>query len=126
VVFNSLLNGYKEQNLGGRIWPIIVNLFDSDYPAIVSGNVLGGLQVLKNENEFELFPNPVLKKGVLEIKVEDDMQLHIYCSTGRLIAGPITLEKNRSYEKVTNLAAGLYIFRFTGQKKSFSKKIVVR
>jgi hypothetical protein len=126
VVFNPLLNNYNQQDLGGRIWPVVVNLFNANNPAVVVGNILGGLQVLKNDNEFVLSPNPILKNGILKIGLEENTELHIYTSTGSLIAGPITLEGNTTYNETISLAAGLYIFRFTGQKKSFSKKIVVR
>ena len=125
LIFNPLTETYTDHNFGGRVWPAIGNLFGSATPAIVVGNILGGIHVLKSEEGFALFPNPVEKD--ITLKTEDDMVLTIYSSSGILIGGPLVIEKGTSINRVIPpMAKGFYIFRFRGQKKTFSKKIIVR
>ena len=67
ITFNSLSGIYEARNLGGRIWPTAVNLFGSTKPTIVTGNVLGGISVLRHDEgeslpatpTIEIYPNPV-------------------------------------------------------------------
>lgn len=127
IIYNPLKETYGEQNLGGKIWPVVVQLFNSGNPSIMVGNVLGGLQVLRNENEYAFFPNPVSKGEAITIEVDEPTIVNVYSSTGQLVGGPIELEKNvRVYEYVKGLAAGFYILTFQGEKKRFSRKLVVK
>jgi hypothetical protein len=117
----------RHRNFGGRIWPAFADLFNSGKPSLIIGNLLGGLQVLKNENAFNLFPSPVSSDQELKIQVDEEMTLRIYSSTGRLVEGPVILDEDLLLsEKMSTLSAGLYIFRFDGVTRSFSKKVVVR
>jgi len=67
IIYNSLTEEYYSKNLGGRGWPTVANLFNSDRPAIVFGNALGGVQILRNEESkalaedpvVDIFPNPL-------------------------------------------------------------------
>src|SRR5690606_22601720 len=34
VVFDDILKTYGKKNLGGRIWPVVVNLFNANKPSI--------------------------------------------------------------------------------------------
>jgi hypothetical protein len=125
LIFNSVANAHYDQNLGGPVWPLVVDLYQSGKPSIFVGNSLGGIQVLKNEHGFALFPNPILKDGVLTIKPDEDLMLEIYSNTGSRIQGPIVLESGKESHRTFSLSAGFYIFRFTGKNKSFSRKIII-
>lgn len=127
LVYNPVTLKNESPNLGGRSWPVIVNLFDTPKPAIVVGNVLGGIQVLKNESEFVLLPNPVQNGENLILQTDESLELTIYSSAGQRIGGAISVNADQTIaESVSRLASGLYIFRFTGKNKSFSRKIVIR
>jgi len=61
------------------------------------------------------------------IGTDERVELTIYSSTGQRIGGPVVIEADQTIsENMSALSAGLYIFRFTGKNRSFSRKIVVR
>lgn len=134
IVFNSLSASYESRNLGGRIWPTSVNLFSSTKPAIVVGNVLGGLSVLRHDDGeslpqnpvIEIYPNPVPKAQGLTIKIDRPGYVQLFSLLGQQISEPEYLQPNEEYVyKVPYLSAGVYIFRFTVNNKSFAKRIVI-
>jgi hypothetical protein len=134
IVWNPLSETYQTRNLGGRIWPAIVNLFGTTQPAIVTGNVTGGLTVLKHDNSVELpakpvvavYPNPVLKGGSLSVQSDRPVSMQIFSSTGQIISQSILIQPNQSNQiSDVRLSAGLYILRFVWDNQSFAKKIVV-
>lgn len=136
ILFNPLLNDYETHNLGGRIWPTTVNLYDTDKPAIVVGNTLGGLAILKNDNGeslpsnpvIEIYPNPVGKTDYLNIRLDRAGTVQIFSVTGQSInqAGIINLEANETFAlRVPNLAPGVYILRFIIRGRAFARRIVV-
>lgn len=134
VVFNSLSQEYEARNLGGRIWPTAVNLFNTTKPAIVTGNVLGGLSVLKDDEGqalpedavVDLYPNPVSRKEALTIKTDRPAFVQTFTALGQELTPSAYLLANEEYSyNVSNLSAGVYILRFTIDKKSFSRRIIV-
>jgi len=136
IIYNQLTNEYQPRNMGGRVWPVIVNLFNMDKPAIVVGNTLGGLAILRNDNgqslpsepHIEIFPNPVSKTGTLNLHIDRAATLQIYSVTGRALyePGPIALEGNETFAlKLPNLAPGVYLLRFTTRNRSYTKRLVV-
>ncbi|MBA4055694.1 MAG: hypothetical protein C0490_13345 [Marivirga sp.] len=134
IVFNSLAVSYESKNLGGKIWPTSVNLFSSTKPAIVVGNILGGLSVLRNDEGeslpktpvIEIYPNPVAKAQGLTIKIDRPASVQLFSILGQQVSEPAYLQANEEYAyKVPYLSAGVYIFRFTVNTKSFAKRIVI-
>jgi len=135
IVLSPLLDStYIAHKLGGRTWPTIVNLFQTDKPAIVVGNVLGGLHILQNDGGrfqseipvIEIYPNPVEASATLNIKLDRAGSLQIFSSVGQQINQPLTLVGNKlNTYKVTDLARGMYLFRFSFGKKIYTKRIVV-
>lgn len=134
ITFNTLLGSYESKNLGGRIWPTAVNLFSSTKPAIVVGNVLGGLSILRNDEGeslpgtplIEVYPNPIAKEAALTIKVDRPASMQVFSVTGQQLTEPAYLPANEEFTyKAPYLAAGVYILRFTVKTRSFAKRIVI-
>ncbi|AYB30823.1 FG-GAP-like repeat-containing protein [Chryseolinea soli] len=134
IVYNPIAQAYQARNMGGRIWTAPANLFGTTKPAIVVGNILGGLSILRNDDgallpenaTIEVYPNPSPKNGNVTIKADRNVTLQIFTSVGHRITGPIQVPGNSEYGlNVPNLAAGVYILRFTQNSKTFVKRLVV-
>lgn len=125
---------YTTHNLGGRTWPAIVNLFKTDKPAIVLGNMLGGIHVLKNNNGqnqseypvIQIYPNPVAQSATLNIKVDRDGYMQVFSALGQQINEPIVLKKNEeNLYSINALSKGIYFFRFRFNNQLYTKRIVI-
>lgn len=134
VVFNPVLNVYAAQNLGGRIWPVVVNLFNSDKPAIAVGNILGGLQILRNDEGqslpdtpvIDIYPNPVERTETLHLKTDRNATVQIISALGQKLSEPVRLMANVIQEyKVPSLAEGAYLLKFTANKKTVTRRLVI-
>lgn len=134
IHFNSLLGSYESRNLGGRIWPTAVNLFGTTKPAIVVGNVLGGVSILRHDEGeslpktpvIEIYPNPLVKDEVLTINIDRPASMQIFSMLGQQLTEPVYLPANEEFNyKVPYFSAGVYILRFTVNNKSFAKRIVI-
>lgn len=134
VVFNPLLGYYAQQNLGGRIWPTIVNLFKSTKPAVVTGNVLGGLGILKNDDGeslpdsplIQIYPNPVFADRTLKLRIDRPAFVQLISTLGQQLTDPLKLQPQKTYEyALPTLSAGVYILRFTVRGKSYTRQIVI-
>jgi hypothetical protein len=137
IVFNPLseLNPYTAQNLGGRIWPTIVNLFNSTKPVIATGNVLGGITILKHDEGqalpkdplIDIYPNPVEKSQALNIKIDRSAGVQVISMLGQQISQPVRLQAHQTYQyKLPILSAGLYLLKFTVGKKTLVRRLVIR
>ncbi|MBL7857322.1 MAG: T9SS type A sorting domain-containing protein [Cyclobacteriaceae bacterium] len=134
LIFNDLVGAYIPQNMGGRSWPTIANIFNTNKPAIVVGNILGGVHVLRHDEGeslpeqpvVTLYPNPVEGSGILNIKLDRYGYFEIFSSLGQRISDPITLQANQlNAYRFSFLAKGVYLFRFTANNKSITRRIVV-
>jgi hypothetical protein len=134
MVYNSLTEEYLSKNLGGRIWPTVVNLFNSDKPSLVIGNALGGIHVLKNEESktlpeepvVDLFPNPVERNGTMKIKADRNMTVEFFTSLGQRFSQSYFIPANQEYPvMLSGLSSGMYLARFTYNGKTLSKRFVV-
>jgi len=134
MVYNSLTEEYLSKNLGGRIWPTVVNLFNSDKPSVVIGNALGGIHVLKNEESktlpeepvVDLFPNPVERDGTMYIKADRNMTVEFFTSLGQRFSQSYFIPANQEYPVMfSGLSSGMYLARFTYNGKTLSKRFVV-
>ncbi len=134
IIFNPLTEVYESRNLGGRIWPVAVNLFNSDKPALVCGTITGGLVVLKNEEgaalpdepSVEIFPNPVRSNETFKIRTDRNMIVQFYNLIGQRVSNSYFIPANQEYPIVASgLLPGIYIARFTYQGKSTSRRLVV-
>jgi hypothetical protein len=136
IIFNEQTKNYESRNLGGSVWPTTVNLFNSNTPSIVIGNLLGGLMVLKNdggkelpaEPEISIFPNPFTnnQKDVLKIRSDRNVTVQFYTVLGQKISNTYFIPVNQDYPiDVSGLAAGIYIARFIWKGKTYGKRFVV-
>ncbi|MCK6617046.1 MAG: T9SS type A sorting domain-containing protein [Cyclobacteriaceae bacterium] len=137
IVYNELSEQYQPQNLGGRTWPAVVNLFNTDKPTLVVGNITGGIHILKHDEttllpdapQIEIYPNPVVTdlSAVINIQVDRPAQVYIISSTGQQVGTPLYLNAYQSYRFETGeLKAGLYIFRFIIRGKSYARRVIIR
>lgn len=134
IIYNSLTETHESKNLGGRIWPTIVNLFNSDKPALVCGTLTGGLVVLKNEEGATLpsepailiFPNPVHANETFKIRTDRNMIVQFYNLIGQKISNSYFIPANQEYPLVVSgLLPGIYIARFSYQGKSTGRRFVI-
>ncbi|MFZ6010294.1 MAG: T9SS type A sorting domain-containing protein [Bacteroidota bacterium] len=134
IVFNPLTNIYDEHNLGGRVWPAVVNLFNATKPAIVAGSILGGVQVLRNdegeslppEPVVDIYPNPVERSHVLNVRIDRAATVEIVSVLGQRLSDPIKLRANEINQyQLPFLTAGYYLLKFTVNRKSFTKRLAL-
>jgi hypothetical protein len=135
ILWNPLLDEYESYNLGGRVWPVVVNLFSSARPALVVGNLQGGLRILRHDNEgvlpedpaLYLGPNPVSRQTQrLEVRIDRPALAQVYCITGQAVGRPLYLQGQQTTDvPVASLAPGVYILRVAVGHKSFARRFVV-
>ncbi|MCW5912754.1 MAG: T9SS type A sorting domain-containing protein [Cyclobacteriaceae bacterium] len=134
IIFNSITETYESRNLGGRIWPVAVNLFNSDKPAIVCGTITGGLVLLKNEEGaalpdepvVDIFPNPVRANETFSIRTDRNMLVQFYNLVGQRISNSYFVPASQEYPiQISGLLPGVYIARFSYQNKTIGKRFVV-
>ncbi len=136
IVYNELRQEYVAKNLGGRTWPIVVNLFDTDKPAIVVGNIKGGLHILKHDDTstlpevplIEIYPNPLSTElsQVITIRVDRPSAVYLLNAVGQQVGTPLYLNAYQTYQYTTgSLKPGLYIFRFIINGKSFARRVII-
>jgi len=134
LIYNSLTETYTSKNLGGRGWPTVTNLFNTDKPAIMVGNNLGGLHILKNDGGkdlpedpvIDLFPNPVVKNGEMKIKADRNVLVEFYTVLGQKLSESYFIPANQEYPIIiSGLASGIYIARFSVNGKTLGKRFIV-
>lgn len=135
LILNTFSESYTSKNLGGRVWPAVVNLFNTNKPAIVTGNTSGGLYVLKSDDSIELppdpvvtlFPNPVERNGELSIYADRNMSIQIFSILGQKMTEPIFIPANQTYVfSVQHFAPGMYFARYSASKSRYAIKFMVR
>lgn len=135
VVYNNLTKAYSQGNFGGRLWPAVANLFNSDKPALILGNTLGGVFVLRNDGGKDLpedpvvgvGPNPLARGEDLQIKADRNTRVQIFSVLGQKMSEPIFIPANQTYPlALKELAAGMYIARFNFSGKMVSVKFILK
>lgn len=134
LIYDSFSESYFDKNLGARIKPVAVNLFNSNKPAIALGTVSGGMLLLKNDGGEQLpnepaitiFPNPLIPNEPLSILTDRNMLMELFTIMGQRISDPVFIGANapRSLE-IKGLSPGMYIARFTFAGKSYGRKFIV-
>lgn len=135
LIFNPALEMYRDKNLGGRIWPTVVNLFNANRPAIAVGNVLGGVHMLRNDEgkslpetpEVNVFPNPVAKNDELKIHADRPVSMQVISVLGQQLSPGVLLKPNQTNRyTLPPLSSGLYLLKFTTNKKSYTQRLVIK
>lgn len=134
IIFNPLLDKYEQRNLGGRIWPTVANLFGTNRPVIVVGNILGGVSVLTHTAPdggseaplITLHPNPTTTEKGVKIFASQNGTGRIFSANGQLVKEGIAVTANET--RLLNLhgyAPGLYILQLTIGNKTYVKRFVI-
>lgn len=135
IVYNSTSEAYISQNLGGRIWPVIANLYGTSKPEIITGNILGGLHILKhrfpNKNDaaepvISAYPNPAHSSQPLTLEVDVPAQAQLFTVLGQPASGPFDIQPVQPLDLDVTHLKGVYIVRFRIRGKTYSRKIVIR
>ncbi len=135
IIFNHLLEEYRSKNLGGKLWPVVVNLFNTNKPTVVVGNGLGGIHILRSDDDsalpekpvLSIYPNPVDKNEFLNVVADRQGTLQIISILGQELSRPATLKGNEVYQyKLPPLATGLYLIKFTSNQKSTVQRLVIK
>ena len=134
LIYDPLAGTYGEKNLGGRIWPAVANLFHESRPAIITGNLQGGLQVLRNDGDNStpgeplllVFPNPVSNTENLTVRTDRTAILQLVSLLGQEITAPVVIHPFQEHVlPLPNVAAGIYILRINADNKNYSRRIVI-
>ncbi|HPH46575.1 MAG TPA: FG-GAP-like repeat-containing protein [Chryseolinea sp.] len=134
IIFNPINTTYNTQNLGGRIWPTITYIFNSNRPDIVVGTILGGVRLLRNDGSMELPKNPVIKIYPIPVSQEDMLTIipdravlmQVYSSIGQEIGESIRIDGNELFPfNVSRLSPGMYILQFSVNNTFVAKRIIV-
>lgn len=134
LIHNSITDTYGVKNLGGRIWPAVANLFPESRPAIITGNLQGGLQVLRNDSDdpapgeplFLVFPNPLSSNENLTVRTDRLATLQLVSILGQELTPPVVVPPFQYHAiALPTLAAGVYILRITADTRNYSRRIVI-
>ncbi len=134
LIYDQNSETYISKNLGGRGWPVIASIFNTDKPAIIVGNTLGGLHILKNDGGkdlpedpvIDLFPNPVVKQQEIKIKADRNVIVQFYTVLGQKLSESYFIPANQEYPiTISGLSSGIYIAHFTVNGKTIGKKFIV-
>ena len=134
LIYNPVTDLYDSAKLGGRLWPVVVNLFSSERPSLLVGNTLGGLRVFNNDNrgeDFEdlilsIYPNPLKETQLLKIRSNLNLQLQIYSSIGRQLTPVIPINANTVESlDLSSFAKGVYILKFIGEGGYVIRRVVL-
>jgi len=135
VLYNGISKEYIDPNFAGKARPTVANIFNSSNPAVVVGNTLGGLVVLRNDGGVDLSadpvvgvgPNPLTRGEDLKIRSDRNTKVQIFSVLGQKMSEQIFIPANQDYPlPLKELAAGLYIARFTFPGKSVSIKFILK
>lgn len=135
AIYNPLLKTYTTKNLGGKVQPVAVNLFNTDKPSIIVGNSTGGIYILKNDEGKELppdpvillYPNPTSSTDGLYIKPDRNVLVEFFSILGQRVSESYFIPANQVYSfAFPGLGSGIYIARFTISGKSSAQKFIIR
>lgn len=138
LIEETIWNPYQERavahNLGGRTWPVVVDLFNESLPSIVAGSILGGVTILRNtgteplpeQPEIVIYPNPIQQEQTLFIRSDRATQAQLYNIAGQMITESFTIQSGEIYSFPTSrLSPGIYIIVFTTNAKRIAQRLVI-
>lgn len=135
LVYNELTEEYVDFNFGGKAYPAVANVFNSSKPAILVGGTLGGVMALRNNNGIDLSsdpvvavgPNPLTRGDDLRIRADRNTKVQIFSVLGQKMSEQTFIPGNQEYPlTLKELAAGMYIARFTFPNKNISVKFILK
>ncbi len=135
IVFNALTGKLEAPNLGGRLWPVVVNLFGTERPDVVAGTIAGGLVMLRPENtvplpeqpRIEVYPNPLAAGQTLHIQLDRAGSFSLINLLGQPLGPVVYLRAFRLYNfNTAHLKPGMYLLQFTFGQKKYVRRIVIQ
>lgn len=135
IVFNPISQSLTAPNLGGRLWPTVVNLLSTDRPQVVAGTITGGLVLLNPDNSLplpdqpriDIFPNPVTTGDILNIRTDRPATFSLLNVLGQPLGSPVRLNAFQLYRfNTSQLEQGMYLLRFSIQGKKYTRRIIVQ
>src|SRR5690606_23945438 len=105
LVFNPITSQYGPRSLGGRLWPTAANLFGTNRPALVVGNALGGLYILRNDEgsslpkdaEVIVYNNPTKTSENIFVKIDRPATMFVFTALGQQVTSPIAVPGNQTF-----------------------------
>lgn len=134
IIYNPVQNNYGTQNLGGPGRITTANLFGTNIPVVVVGNILGGLYILRAEETesektptIDIYPNPVaIEKSTLTLKVDRPAAVIAFNSLGKEIGSPTLLQAHETYSyRLSGFSKGIYYLRFVIDGETITRRVVV-
>ncbi|MEO0554730.1 MAG: T9SS type A sorting domain-containing protein [Bacteroidota bacterium] len=117
-------------NLGSRLVPRFVNLFNEDKPAIVVGTGQGGLNILRNtgaevqpspELVSGIYPNPAVGRNTVLFRTSERTFGYIVSLKGQRLTEPQILEAGTdNVIDISSLASGFYLLVTTMSGDDFT------
>lgn len=126
LLYNSLTKQFENRNLGGRIW-VTSYSHSSGNISLFVGNMLGGLQVissLRNENTFDVYPNPLTITQPLTIETLSAGTIQLFSTTGQILHH-YAIAKGMTNLSLPVLQSGVYLLRFTSNGATISRRLVI-
>ncbi len=124
IIFDNKTIGKKVLlPFGTMSWLAAADLFGDGTSSIVTGNIQGGLEILRNLEEgnnvpetnglnVQLYPNPLFNHGDLHVKANQDVEIDIVTLLGQLASQPRKINKNQEIRiDVGYFTSGVYILR---------------
>lgn len=126
LLYNPLTKQFENRNLGGRIWVTSYSHSPGNTSLFV-GNMLGGLQVLsslRNENTFEVYPNPLTITQPLTIETLSAGTIQLFSTTGQLL-NHFAIAKGMTKLSLPLLQSGVYLLRFSSNGATLTRRLVI-
>ncbi len=126
LLYNPLSKQFENRNLGGRIW-VTSYSHSSGNTSLFVGNMLGGLQVLtslRNENTFEVYPNPLTITQPLTIETLSAGTIQLFSTTGQLL-NHFAIAKGMTKLSLPILQSGVYLLRFSSNGATLTRRLVI-
>lgn len=88
-----------------------------------SCNVLGIDEVIKNEGQVSIYPNPA--KNIIVISSKDALKSYrIYDEAGRLVMSASSLKGNKQEINISSMLTGNYVVTIETEKQTVNKKLI--
>ncbi|MBN2663971.1 MAG: T9SS type A sorting domain-containing protein [Bacteroidales bacterium] len=103
---------------------------DSMYVEILNKNDITSNNLIQNNFEVQVFPNPAVDNiniNVINLDIKNDCQIFLFSENGSIVYYKqySTYTINHDYTINSNFANGSYVLKIINGKNSFSKKIII-
>ncbi len=135
IIHNPVTETDDSTQWGFHNWLTGGLLFADEYPALITGNIQGGLSLYRSAFdrqasdspviEMTLYPNPLSGRKILTVKTNREGRIDLVNSLGQVLMESIPIQAYIPARfEIPELTAGIYLVRFTGKDGSISEKLV--